>query len=79
MTSPLVRRPKSSLKSLDSTEFAEPPPAETMSAAAIRAERLAREFELGYLSREGFEKLAKLLARQRRELLAEAGFAGILK
>lgn len=33
-----------------------------MSPEALEAERIANRFGLGYLSREGFEKLARLIA-----------------
>lgn len=33
-----------------------------MSPEALEAERIANRFGLGYLSREGFEKLAQLIA-----------------
>ena len=33
-----------------------------MTPEALEAERIALRFDLGYLSREGFEKLARLIA-----------------
>ncbi len=33
-----------------------------MTPEALEAERIARAFELTYLSREGYEKLARLIA-----------------
>ncbi len=33
-----------------------------MTPEALEAERIANRFGLGYLSREGFEKLARLIA-----------------
>lgn len=60
MTTPLARPRKSWQRSLESTEFAVPHVA-LMSSQAIEAEKLAAQFGLGYLSRDGFQKLADLL------------------
>lgn len=60
MTTHSARPRKSWQRSLESIEFAALPVA-LMSSQAIEAEKLAAQFGLGYLSRDGFQKLADLL------------------